>query len=84
LVTGWVTAAGGAWNASIVSEYVTHKGQVLTAFGLGSMVSQSAEHADFGHLAASLVAMSGIVILFNRFVWRRCYLLAEQRYSLTK
>jgi NitT/TauT family transport system permease protein len=84
LVTGWVTAAGGAWNASIVSEYVTHKGQVLTAFGLGSMVSQSAERADFGHLAASLVAMSCIVILFNRLVWRRCYLLAEQRFSLTK
>jgi NitT/TauT family transport system permease protein len=79
-----VTAAGGAWNASIVSEYVTHKGQVLTAFGLGSMVSQSAERADFGHLAASLVAMSCIVILFNRLVWRRCYLLAEQRFSLTK
>jgi len=84
LVTGWVTAAGGAWNASIVSEYVAYNGKTLTAFGLGSMVSRAAEQANFGLLAASLVAMSMIVVLFNRLVWRRCYLLAEQRYSLTK
>lgn len=84
LVTGWVTAAGGAWNASIVSEYVSYQGGTLTAHGLGAMVSRSAEKADFALLAGSLVAMSTIVILFNRFVWRRCYLLAEQRYSLTK
>jgi ABC-type anion transport system duplicated permease subunit len=48
------------------------------------MVSRSAEQANFPLLAGSLVAMSTIVILFNRFVWRRCYLLAEQRFSLTK
>ena len=47
LVTGWVTAAGGAWNASIVAEYVTFKGQVLTANGLGAQISLAAEHADF-------------------------------------
>jgi NitT/TauT family transport system permease protein len=84
LVTGWVTAAGGAWNASIVSEYVSYQGHTLTAFGLGAMVSHSAEQANFGLLAASLVAMSAIVMLFNRLVWRRCYLLAEERFSLTK
>src|SRR5262249_38270369 len=47
LVTGWVTAAGGAWNASIVAEYVTYKGATLTTFGLGAAVSQAAEGAHF-------------------------------------
>jgi NitT/TauT family transport system permease protein len=84
LVTGWVTAAGGAWNASIVAEYVTFKGQVLTANGLGALISEAAEHADFPHLAASVMIMAAVVVLFNRTVWRRFYRLAEEQYSLSK
>lgn len=84
LVTGWVTAAGGAWNASIVAEYVTFKGDVLIAKGLGAQISQAAEKADFPQLAAGLVTMSVMVVLFNRFVWRNCYRLAERRFSLSK
>jgi NitT/TauT family transport system permease protein len=84
LVTGWVTAAGGAWNASIVAEYVTFKGQVLTANGLGAAISIAAERADFPSLAASVIVMAAIVVLFNRNVWRRLYTLAETRFSLSK
>ncbi|MGZ7031310.1 MAG: ABC transporter permease subunit, partial [Thermoanaerobaculia bacterium] len=84
LVTGWVTAAGGAWNASIVAEYVTFKGQVLTANGLGAQISSAAEHADFPHLAASVMIMAVVVVLFNRTVWRWCYRMAEERFSLSK
>jgi NitT/TauT family transport system permease protein len=84
LVTGWVTAAGGAWNASIVAEYVNFKGQILTANGLGAQISRAAERADFPHLAASVMVMATVVVLFNRTVWRRFYELAEQRFSLSK
>jgi NitT/TauT family transport system permease protein len=84
LVTGWVTAAGGAWNASIVAEYVGYKGAVLTTFGLGAAVSEAAERSDFSELAAAVLVMSLIVVVFNRLVWRRCYRLASTRFSLTK
>jgi len=84
LVTGWVTAAGGAWNASIVSEYVTFKGRVLSAHGLGAEISRAAERADFHALAASVVVMAMVVVLFNRTVWRRLYGLAQRRFSLSK
>jgi NitT/TauT family transport system permease protein len=84
LVTGWVTATGGAWNASIVSEYVTWKGQILTTAGLGSSISAAAEKANFSLLAAAVVVMSAIVVVFNRTVWHACYRVAEQRYSLDK
>ncbi|MFI5184687.1 MAG: ABC transporter permease [Vicinamibacteria bacterium] len=84
LVTGWVTAAGGAWNASIVAEYVTYKGATLWTFGLGAAVSQAAERAQFAELAAAVLVMSLIVVAFNRLVWRRCYRLASTRFSLTK
>ncbi len=84
LVTGWVTAAGGAWNASIVSEYVTFKGRVLAAWGLGAYISQAAEKANFSNLAAGVIVMSTVVVLFNRTVWHSCYQLAERRFSLNK
>lgn len=84
LVTGWVTAAGGAWNASIVAEFVKFRGQDLQARGLGAQINLAAAHEDFPLLAASILVMSAVVVIFNRTVWRSCYRLAETRFSLTK
>ena len=84
LVTGWVTAAGGAWNATIVAEYVTHRGEVLQTIGLGAIVSEAAARADFQMLAAAVLVMSILVVTFNRLVWRPLYHLAQTRYSLAK
>jgi NitT/TauT family transport system permease protein len=85
LVTGWVTAAGGAWNASIVSEYLKYKGEVLTANGLGEVISSAATDPErYPLLAAGVLVMSVLVVTFNRTVWRRCYRLAETRYALNR
>ncbi|BDU78325.1 ABC transporter permease [Mesoterricola sediminis] len=84
LVTGWVTAAGGAWNASIVAEYYDFHGQTLKTFGLGATVSQAFYERNLTLLAAGVLLMSAIVVLFNRIVWKPCYKLAHTRYSLTK
>src|SRR5438270_781530 len=84
LVTGWVTAAGGAWNASIVAEYFTFRHQILTTIGLGAEISIAAERANFPALAASVILMATIVVLFNRTVWRRLYALAEERFLISK
>jgi NitT/TauT family transport system permease protein len=84
LVTGWVTAAGGAWNASIVSEYMKFKGRVIEAHGLGDSITSAAEHADFPKLAAAVAVMSLMVVIFNRVVWRNLYHIAETRFSLDK
>ncbi len=83
LVTGWVTAAGGAWNASIVSEYVSVGGRVLSARGLGAAVSEAAARGRFGALAAAVTVMAAVVVVFNRLVWRRLNALAEERFSLS-
>jgi NitT/TauT family transport system permease protein len=81
LVTGWVTAAGGAWNASIVSEYVAYGGRALTTFGLGARIGVAAEAADFPVLAASVVVMSAAVVLFNRLAWVPLNAWAERRFA---
>jgi NitT/TauT family transport system permease protein len=82
LVTGWVIAAGGAWNASIVAESLSYRGTVMKARGLGSTISHAAAKEDFPLLAASIVVMVVVVILFNRLAWSRLYRLAQTRYRL--
>ncbi|MFZ1684694.1 MAG: ABC transporter permease subunit [Candidatus Zixiibacteriota bacterium] len=82
LVTGWVTAAGGGWNASIVAEFVSYKGETITSTGLGDRITEAAASANFPVLAASIIVMSTVVVLFNRTVWRRLYLLAQEQFSL--
>jgi NitT/TauT family transport system permease protein len=82
LVTGWVTAAGGAWNASIVAEYVTYKGGVITTTGVGALISKAASEADFPMLAAAVLTMAVLVVVFNRTVWQKMYRTAQARFSL--
>ena len=82
LTTGMITAVGGAWNASIVSEYVHFQGQTLTASGLGETIAQATATGNFSLLLAATVVMSLLVVLTNRLVWRKLYLLAQEKYKL--
>jgi len=82
LITGWVTATGGAWNASIVAEYVHYKDRALVATGLGATISLATDQGDFATLAASVLVMSMTVVGFNRLFWKKLYQLAEEKYSL--
>jgi len=84
LVTGLITAAGGAWNASIVAETLTYRGSTLQTFGLGSTITRATLTANFSLLAAGVLVMSLALILLNRTVWRPLYRLAETRYSLNR
>jgi NitT/TauT family transport system permease protein len=88
LVTGWVTAAGGAWNASIVAEYGNNPNsdEPLIAYGLGAKIMSAAgnDPPDWSKLAAAVLLMSIVVVTFNRVVWHRLYRMAEHKYSLSK
>ena len=81
-VTGGITAAGGAWNASIVAELVAWHKQTLNAYGLGNYISTASNDGKFALLMAGGIVMSAIVVLVNRLFWRRLYRLAETRYAL--
>ncbi len=82
LITGGITAWGGAWNSSIVSEYVNFGGKVHQIPGLGALISSATENGNTPLLAASTLFMAIIVVLFNRFFWRRMYNLSEEKYHL--
>ena len=81
-VTGAITAAGGAWNATIVAEIVIYQGQVLTASGLGSFITQATAHNDFHAIIAGILVMSVYVTGLNALLWRRLYAIAESKYAL--
>ncbi|HZR56255.1 MAG TPA: ABC transporter permease subunit [Terriglobales bacterium] len=82
LVTGLVTASGGAWNASIVAEYFHFKGQIFSTTGLGAIISKATDSGNFELLIAATMLMAAMVVTINRLVWRRFYKLAEIRFRL--
>lgn len=84
LVTGWVTAAGGAWNASIVAEYVDFNGRILMAPGIGSMICNATASANFPMLAGCLIAMVVTVVGLNQTWWRWLAELAETRFRFER
>jgi NitT/TauT family transport system permease protein len=82
LITGMLTASGGAWNASIVAEYFHFQGKILSAPGLGSTISSASDTGRFDVLLAATIVMATIVVLINRLLWRRLYRLASSRFKL--
>ena len=85
LITGMLTASGGAWNASIVSEYVQFNNKTHSTFGLGASIAESAAAgaSHFPELLAATLLMAIFVVIINRLLWKRLYALAERRYTLS-
>ena len=82
LITGLVTASGGAWNASILAEYFHIGNQTLQTLGLGAQISAATDEGRFSMLLLATVLMALMVVTVNRLVWRRLFRLAETRYKL--
>jgi len=82
LITGMVTASGGAWNASIIAEYFHLKDQTLHTLGLGAQISAASDSGDFPVLLLATIIMALMVVTINRLLWRPLYRLAETKYRL--
>jgi NitT/TauT family transport system permease protein len=82
LITGFVTASGGAWNASILAEYFHLNGQTFSTTGLGAVVGGAADTGNYPVLLVATMLMAFIVLAINRLVWRPLYTLASTRFKL--
>lgn len=80
--TGAITAAGGAWNASIVSEIVTYGSTTFTAHGLGAYIANATETGDGGHILIGVLVMSLFVVALNRLLWQPLQRFASKRFAL--
>ncbi|MDR3611094.1 MAG: ABC transporter permease subunit [Ignavibacteriaceae bacterium] len=82
LITGAIAASGGAWNASIVAEYVNFGGTTMSAHGVGAVISGATADGNYPLLLAGTLSMVVTVVLINRLVWRRLYTIAEEKYKM--
>ncbi len=82
IITGSITASGGAWNASIVAEYIQIGGQTLQVKGIGALIAEATQLGDYRLLLVATVSMILMVVLINRLFWRRLYRLAEEQYRM--
>ncbi len=82
VITGAITASGGAWNASIVAEYVQFGGESQQTVGIGALIAQATAAGDYALLLAATLSMVLAVVAINRLLWRRLYRLAEERYRM--
>lgn len=82
IITGAITASGGAWNASIVAEYAQFDGKTVYTVGSGALISRATAEGNFPLLPASTITMIVAVVFINRLFWRRLYRLAEERFRM--
>lgn len=78
LLTGWITAAGGAWNASIVAEIVEFPGGRLRSPGIGAEITEATTHGHYQRLVAAIIVITIALIVLNRTVWRSLHHQAEE------
>jgi NitT/TauT family transport system permease protein len=81
-VTGAITASGGSWNASVVSEVAEWGQERLTATGLGAYISQATDAGDFRRTVVGIVVMALFVVTINRVFWKPLFARAERRFRL--
>ncbi|MGB9807929.1 MAG: ABC transporter permease [Thermosulfidibacteraceae bacterium] len=82
LLTGLITASGGAWNATIVSEFISYEGRILKTSGLGALIAESALNANFKMLLVSTSVMAMVVASINIFIWKRLFRVVKSRFIL--
>ncbi|MBP9721629.1 MAG: ABC transporter permease subunit [Gammaproteobacteria bacterium] len=82
-ITGAMTAAGGAWNASILAETISWGHTTITATGLGSYITEATKAGDFARIALGITIMSLYVTILNKLLWQRLYNLAASRYQMS-
>ncbi len=91
LVTGSITAVGGAWNALIIAEYFTTtnpngSSSLLTQVGagIGKTITIATAHGDYLTLTLAVLSMTVLIVTFNLTVWRRIYHRATERYTYNR
>jgi NitT/TauT family transport system permease protein len=81
-ITGAITAAGGAWNASIVAEFINWGDNSLHAAGLGAYITEVTTTGDFPRVALGIGVMCLYVLVFNKLIWQPLYNMAEKKFQI--
>ncbi|HIE8915822.1 TPA: ABC transporter permease [Klebsiella variicola subsp. variicola] len=81
IVTGVISAAGGAWNTAIAAEVLNWGKITLQTYGLGAFISIASDAGQNPQEALGCLAMCLMVLLCIIFVWQPLYRYAENRFK---
>ncbi|SMP64031.1 NitT/TauT family transport system permease protein [Serratia sp. CC22-02] len=81
IVTGIISAAGGAWNSAIAAEVIQWGSTTLSATGLGAFISVVTDAGKNPESALGCAAMCALVALCIIFVWQPLYRIAETKFK---
>lgn len=81
-VTGALTAAGGAWNATIVAEVALWGRHKMEAQGLGAYIAKATESGEWPAIIFGIAMMTVLVVGINRYFWKPLYAYAEKKFTL--
>jgi len=81
VATGALSAWGGAWNASIVAEYVELGDGVVDLGGAGALIAKYAAIGDLAGLVSSVLTLSLTIVAINKTLWARLFRYIEERYG---
>lgn len=88
LLTGMITAVGGAWNALIIAEYfqLDTSAPPLTqvGVGIGKMIDIATFEGNNLVLFFAVLSMTILIVAFNLTVWRRIYHYVTKRYAYNR
>ncbi len=81
-IVGAITASGGAWNASILSEIINFGDRTIVAQGLGSYIAEMTVKADYNKIILGIGMMSCFVIVINRLFWHPINRIVERKFQI--
>ncbi len=83
IVTGIISAAGGAWNADITAEIIQWGNKIVSTKGLGYYIANATNLNHIPQEALGCILMCALVALCVIFIWRPLYKLSETRYKIS-
>ncbi len=79
LITGWITAAGGAWNSSMVAEIIELPNHsIVQSNGIGAEFMKATFSGNYARLVAGIICLVVALILLNRTLWKSLQILSEK------
>ncbi|MFT2795708.1 ABC transporter permease subunit [Serratia sp. N21D137] len=81
IVTGIISAAGGAWNSAIAAEVIQWGATTISTTGLGAFISVVTDAGKNPESALGCAAMCSLVALCVIFIWQPLYRVAETKFK---
>ena len=79
IATGALSCWGGAWNTTIVAEYIDLGVETINLGGIGAYLDTLFSENKIYELSVAIIILSLIIALINRTIWREIFKRVSRR-----